>query len=110
MKKYILLILSLSFFISSKLLASTILVSSIAELEKAIDNAKPGDIILLANGVYTTTTDITINKTGTAKQPITISAQSPSGAEIAGSGGFVLASPSSYIIIRDFKFTHAASK
>ena len=110
MKKYLLLILFLPIFGSAKLLANTIIVSSIAELQNAIDNAKPGDVILLANGVYTTTADITITKTGTAKQPITISAQTAGGAEITGSGGFVLASPSSYIIIRDFKFTHSASK
>jgi poly(beta-D-mannuronate) lyase len=110
MKKYLLAILFLHIFASGKVLANTIIVSSIAALQNAIDNAKPGDIILLADGIYTTATDITISKAGTAKQPITISAQHAAAAEISGSGGFVLVSPAFYIIIRDFKFTHAASR
>ncbi|HEV8286464.1 MAG TPA: polysaccharide lyase 6 family protein [Chitinophagaceae bacterium] len=110
MKKYLLAILALILFTSGKLVANTIVVSSIAELQHAIDNAKPGDMILLADGVYTTAGDISINKAGTAKQPITISAQHVGAAEITGSGGFVLASPAVHVIIRDFKFTHTASK
>ena len=110
MKKYLSVILFLLVIVPGKLLANPIVVSSIPALQAAIDNAKAGDIILLTDGVYTTTADITIRGTGTAKQPITISAQHAGAAEISGSGGFVLVSPASYIIIRDFKFTHAASK
>ena len=89
--------------------ATTVPVTSIAELQTAINNAAPGDVIILANGVYTTTTDITINKKGTASQPITIAAQTIGGAEITGTGGFSIVSPAAYIIIKRFKFTHAAS-
>jgi poly(beta-D-mannuronate) lyase len=110
MKKYLPVILFLQIFVSGKILADTIVVSSVAALQNAIDNAKPGDIILLTDGIYTTTNDITVTRTATAKQPITISAQNAGAAEITGSGGFVLLSPASYIIIRDFKFTHAASR
>jgi poly(beta-D-mannuronate) lyase len=110
MRKYLLTIIFLQFVASGKLSANTIVVSSIAALQHAIENAKPGDTILLADGVYTTATDITISSAGTIKQPITISAQHAAAAEINGSGGFVLVSPAAYIIIRDFKFTHAASK
>ncbi|MCW3118022.1 MAG: hypothetical protein JWM28_2104, partial [Chitinophagaceae bacterium] len=73
-------------------------------------NAKPGDIILVAKGVYTTTADIAISRSGTASQPITIAAQNPGEAEITGASGFNLANLSAYIIIKGFKFTHAASK
>ena len=100
----------LIFLVPGKLLANTITVSSVAALQNAINNAKPGDIILLTDGVYSTTANITINKSGTEKEPITISAQNNGAAEITGSGGFVLESPAAYIIIRGFKFTHAASK
>ena len=91
-------------------MAKTITVSSIAELQNAINDAKPGDIIFLKNGVYTTTADIIINKAGTKSQPITIAAQDAGGAEITGSGGFNLVSPAAYVIIRGFKFTHAAGR
>lgn len=106
MKKYLFVLLLLS----GKLLANTTTVSSIAELQSAINNAKPGNVILLKDGVYTTTTDITVSKAGTAKQSITIAAQNRGKAEITGAGGFNLVSGASYIVIRGFKFTHAASK
>jgi poly(beta-D-mannuronate) lyase len=106
MKKIFLALLLLS----GKLFANTITVSSIAELQSAIDKAKPGDKIIVKNGVYTTTSDITIACIGTKEHPITIAAQDFGKAEITGSGGFNLVSPSAYVVIRDFKFTHAASK
>jgi hypothetical protein len=90
-------------------LATTVPVTSIAELQAAINNAAPGDVIILANGVYTATADITISKKGTAAQPITIASQSIGGAEITGAGGFSIVSPAAYIIIKGFKFTHAAN-
>jgi poly(beta-D-mannuronate) lyase len=85
MKKLLVAILLL---LSGKLMAATITVASIAELQIAIEKAKPGDIILMKDGVYTTSTDINISKAGTAKQPITIAAQDIGRAEITGSGGF----------------------
>lgn len=104
---FVILLLSLT---SVSLFAATITVSSIADLKTAINNAKPGDIILLTDGVYHTDSDISINSTGTAQHPITIGAQTPQGAEISGNGGFNIVSPAAFIIIRGFKFTHAASK
>lgn len=109
MKKYCILILIVSLFVPATLLAKTIVVASVAELQKEIDNAKPGDIILLKKGVYTTTADILVNKAGTAAQPITIAAQE-AGTEITGSSGFNIVSPAAYIVIKGFTFTHAASK
>jgi len=95
---------------SKILLAQTVTVSSIADLQKAIDKAKAGDLILLADGVYTTTEDIAFRGKGTREKPIIIAAQHTGAAEITGKGGFSLQSPATYIIIRGFKFTHAASK
>jgi len=109
MKKYLITGLLL-IEIVSKLFANTILVSSISDLQMAINDAKPGDIILLKKGVYPATTDILINKIGTRALPITIAAEEIGTAEITGRGGFNLVSSAAYIIIKGFKFTHEASK
>ncbi|WP_413666642.1 polysaccharide lyase 6 family protein [Mucilaginibacter sp. Mucisp86] len=95
---------------SKTLLAGTVTVSSIADLQKAITQAKPGDVILLADGVYPTTEDIIVNEKGLQGKNIIIAAQHPGAAEITGKGGFSLISPAAYITIRGFKFTHAASR
>lgn len=92
------------------LAAANLPVSSLSALQSAIDKAAPGDVITLANGVYATSQDITVNRTGTAARPITIRAQTVGGAEIGGAGGFRLVAPAAHIVIRGFKFTHASSK
>ena len=109
MKRY-LSILLLSILTIGRMEAATIRVSSIAALQQAIQNAKPGDIILVTDGVYTTTEDIKVSQAGSRDKPIIISAEHSGAATISGVGGFNLVSPASYIIIRGFKFTHEASK
>ncbi|MES2418830.1 MAG: polysaccharide lyase 6 family protein [Bacteroidota bacterium] len=98
------------FLSPAAIFASTIIVGSIADLQKAIHNAVPGDVILLKNGIYTTTEDIVVNKEGSKQQPITIAAEQTGKVEITGKGGFNLVNPAKYIIIKGFKFTHLASK
>jgi poly(beta-D-mannuronate) lyase len=88
--------------------AATFNVTSIAALQTRINAAVPGDIIILQNGTYTTSAAITINRTGTASQPITIQAQTPGGVEIQGTNGFSVNSPATYIIIDGFLLTHAS--
>ena len=95
---------------TSKILAATVTVASIAELQNAINKAQPGDVILLKKGVYPTSEDIVINKEGTASKPITIAGEQIGETEITGKGGFNLVKPAKYIIIKGFKFTHLASK
>lgn len=102
-----LLLLSLLFF--ENLSARTIKVSSLTDLQTAINNAVPGDIIILTNGIYTSTNDVIINNKGTEAKPITITTEIAGSAEITGAGGFILISPATYIIIKGFKFTHAAA-
>lgn len=104
----LLLLLMLACLVKGR--AATINVSSLSALQTAINNANPGDVIILANGVYTTTADITITKQGTASQLITIQAQSILGAEIKGAYGFAVNSPAKYIVIKGFKFTNASSQ
>jgi poly(beta-D-mannuronate) lyase len=95
---------------SEAILAGTINVSSVDALEKAIADAAPGDQIIAADGVYTTTGSINITKTGTQEKPIEIAAQTVGGAEIKGAGGFSIVSPAAYVVIRGFKFTHAPGR
>jgi poly(beta-D-mannuronate) lyase len=94
----------------SALLAKTLNVTSITELQKAITGARPGDIIILKDGSYITSEDIVIDAKGTREHPVTICAQTTGGAEITGKGGFSLVKPAEYVVIKGFKFTHASSK
>lgn len=105
-----LFILMLLPVVANVLSAETITVNSLPALQEAINRAVPGDVIILKNGVYTAAADITISRQGMEAKPITISAETIGGAEIAGTGGFFIDSPSAYIIIKGFTFTHSASR
>ena len=110
MKKGLIAVVFFCLLATGNLFAHHIKVASIEELQQAIKTAKPGDVIVLKNGVYTTTTDILINSAGTKAKPIIIEAEEAGKTEITGAAGFNVVSPAAYIIIRGFKFTHAASK
>jgi chondroitinase B-like protein len=85
----------------------TFRVSTISALQSRINSAIAGDLIILTNGVYTTTGAITINRQGTSQHPIVISADTIGGAEIRGSASFILSSPAAFVTIRGFRLTHA---
>lgn len=95
---------------ASPLLAKDIRVSSLDELKAALANASPGDVIVVADGIYQLTEDIIVDKVGSESKPLTIRAEHIGGAEITGDGGFNLVSPASYVVISGFKFTHPASR
>jgi poly(beta-D-mannuronate) lyase len=95
---------------SQTAIADTVTVASLEELQGAISKAKAGDVILVKDGVYVTSSQIDINCAGTKEHPVVIAAKNFGAAEITGNGGFNLVAPAAYIIIRDFKFTHSASK
>jgi poly(beta-D-mannuronate) lyase len=105
-----LLLIALIMLSSKKIMAQTVTVSSLTDLQTAVNKAKPGDEITVADGIYTTTADILVSAAGTAAKPITITAQHAGKAEITGAGGFSLVKPAAYIVISGFKFTHKASK
>jgi poly(beta-D-mannuronate) lyase len=106
MGKRILISAAILFFSSSLSAENIRKVNSIATLQQAINNAKPGDRIIVANGTYSTNESIIISKQGTAGQPVIIEAENTGRAEISGTNGFQISSPSSYIIINGFRFTH----
>jgi poly(beta-D-mannuronate) lyase len=88
--------------------ATTYNVSSLSDLSAKIAIANPGDTIIVANGVYSSSSSIVVNRDGAADAPITIEAESVGGVEISGSSGFSF-SGASFIVIQGFKFTHASS-
>ncbi|MCK9641128.1 MAG: polysaccharide lyase 6 family protein [Prolixibacteraceae bacterium] len=92
------------------LFAQNITVHSIAALGEEINKAKPGTTLVVADGVYTTKTPISIEIQGTADHPIVIRAANVGGVEIRGAGGFVIGHTSRYVRISGFKFTHEAGK
>ncbi len=80
-------------------------VSSISALQSALNAAVPGDVIELADGSYSTSTTISISRSGTATAPITVRAEHVGGAQISGSGGFSIGSSVSYVILMGFRLT-----
>ena len=84
------------------------LVDSLAGLQLAVNAAMAGDVITVKNGVYTTTEAITVNRGGTADQPIVIVAETAGGVELGGTQGFNVVAPAAYVVIAGFNFTHAS--
>lgn len=94
----------------STLHAANHVVNSLAALQAQLKTVTAGDTLTLQDGVYATTAAISVKCVGTAEQPITITAESIGGVEIAGAQGFNVAEPAAYVVISGFKFTHAAGK
>jgi poly(beta-D-mannuronate) lyase len=90
--------------------AATYEVNSILDLQARINTAVAGDVIIVHNGVYTTTSAITVNRQGTATDPIRIVAQTIGGVEITGAQGFNITSPAAHIVIEGFLFTHTSGR
>jgi poly(beta-D-mannuronate) lyase len=90
--------------------AATYQVRSIPELQARIDSAVAGDVIILHNGVYTTSAYVTVSRQGTADQPIRIVAKTVGGVEIAGTHGFDVRSPATHVEIEGFLLTHQSGR
>ena len=89
--------------------AATYYVGSIANLTTRINSAVAGDEIILSNGVYTTSSAITVTRVGSAANRILIRAETVGGAEIGGTSGFAFNSGAAYVTVQGFKFTHSGS-
>ena len=90
--------------------AETHVVDSITALQLKINDAAPGDIITLKDGVYTTNKAITVSRRGTAEQRILIAAESIGGVEINGTHGFNFVQPAAFLTVQGFVFKHAAGR
>ena len=88
--------------------AANKLVDSIAALQAGLAEAVAGDTLVVKNGVYTTNQAIAVNRSGTAGQPITITAETVGGVEITGTNGFDVTGSATNVVVSGFKFTHAA--
>lgn len=90
--------------------AAAVQVESVSALQARIDAARPGEVITVKDGTYTTTTPISVKAQGTPGKPIRIVAQTVGGVTIAGSDGFDVVAPAAYVEIDGFVFTHASGK
>jgi poly(beta-D-mannuronate) lyase len=95
------LLLNLFVFFSLFGFADTIIVKDIAELNKANATAKPGDIIILQNGVWNNVI-IKLNCNGTKEQPIVFKAQAAGKVLISGNSQLKLGG--NYITVDAFYF------
>lgn len=87
----------------------TVTVDSVTQLRSALSNAKPGDLITLRNKTWQFTSAIDIPRSGTADNPIVISAETTGGVTITGSAGFDLSNVS-HVVIRGFNFRYTAGR
>ncbi|QKW48576.1 polysaccharide lyase 6 family protein [Streptomyces buecherae] len=90
--------------------ASAAPVTSLKELQSAIDRAAPGARIVVANGTYTVPSGgIRVSgKHGTTSAPITITAESRGGVVLKGERGFVF-DASSNVTVSGFAFRQSTS-
>ncbi len=75
---------------SLRVFAAEVPVSTVTELRAALQAARAGDVITLADGTYVTTSDFSCSANGTAQQPIIVRAANQFGAklELATTEGF----------------------
>ena len=90
---------------------TTAVVTSLSQLQQAINSATAGTTIVLANGSYAVSSGspITVSgKNGTSTAPITIQAESRGGVTLTGSQSFVM-SNSSWITVSGFVFKQSST-
>lgn len=89
--------------------AAPVRVTSLAALQSALDTAKPGDTIALADGSYSASATLSIKRSGTTSAPVTVTAEHVGKATITGSKTFSFASGVHDVVLRGFKFRGSAS-
>ncbi len=80
--------------------------SSLEELQELLNDAQPGDRLVLAEGSYSASSPLKVDRAGTAASPIVIAAETVGGVEIRGQGSFHVIAPASHIHLEGFVFLH----
>ncbi|PZX43150.1 poly(beta-D-mannuronate) lyase [Nonlabens dokdonensis] len=102
MKKTFLIIFTLAIFgCNNQNETDSLLVSNINELQEAITNSEPGDVITMKNGVWNNS-QIKFHATGTQNRPITLRAETPG--EVTIEGESVLKISGEHLIVKDLYF------
>src|SRR5687767_11371529 len=89
--------------------AASTRVTSISALQTAINGANPGDTITLANGSYSLSSSISMNRAGSQTAPITITPDTVGGATISGTGGVSFGASAAYVVLRGFRLTFSGA-
>src|SRR5215207_10057453 len=71
-------------------------VATVADLNMALANARPGDRVVVAGGTYATTEPLLIGIAWREDAPIVITAERIGAVEISGTHGFSVASPGAF--------------
>lgn len=80
---------------------SNILVKNSIEFNKAVAEAKPGDIIVMANGVWKDS-ELVFEGKGTKEQPITLTVEDPGKVTLEGASNLQIAGD--YLIVKGLVF------
>jgi hypothetical protein len=96
-KVFVCSIFSLVLFISTSIKAATINVSSVSDLQMAINNSNSGDVIILANGTYLN------NTLNISKNNITVKSATPGGVFLNGTNDINI--NGNFITFSGFQFT-----
>ncbi len=101
MKSKLLLLIIVCFLFSCEKYTNSILVSNVSELNKAIENSKPGDHIVLKNGTYANA-EIKFYANGKKFKPIVLKAETPGKVFIEGKSNLTIGG--NYLVVRDLYF------
>ncbi|WP_180968897.1 chondroitinase-B domain-containing protein [Microbacterium aurantiacum] len=85
-------------------------VTSISQLQSAINSSDPGDTIVLKNGSYSVSTAVSLGSSasGSSSAPVTIKAETVGGVTLTGASSFTFSSVHD-IIIQGFTFTQSTT-
>ncbi len=84
----------------------TVRVATVPVLREALDDARPGDLILVADAVYRTSEPLALRRSGSSEHPIVIRAAHRGKAIITGRAGFLL-QEADHAVVEGFVFEGA---